>query len=125
TAVAAPPGPRSLGSLDRRYPGPGEDGQIGRGDRSSLGNEERRQVGPRGALARVEAAMHRAAGADGRVRVEDDAAGHRLPPAGLAQDEPVVDVEDQRIGNSDAGEASLRVRQLAGFVEPDPRPSFG
>ena len=85
-----------------------------------FGDQERRQLGARRARTRAETACRVRARATRRIGVEDDAAGDRSAPPRLAKDEPIADVEDERLGERDPDEGALG-RHLPDVVEADPR----
>ena len=59
-------------------------------------------------------------GTNGRIDVEDHPAGNGLLSPRLAQHEPVVDVEDERSRQPDAGERAVSIVRAADGVEAHP-----
>jgi hypothetical protein len=100
-----PPRVDPLGARNRV--GAGEQSQLDVGDGAAFGEQELGELLARCALAPREAFGCRGAWPARRRRIEHDAPGHRLAPAGLAQDEPVVHVEDERRGEPDPGERAF------------------
>ena len=119
-----PPRARAAAPRPRRRRLADERGQVVRAHGPAFGDQERRELDAGGCATRGEATSPDRARATRRVDVQHDTTGDRLAPTGLADHEPIADVEHERPRQPDPRERALG-RHAPDLVEAHPSDALG